>query len=391
MLPIRHAQSLVALAFTLVLAACSGKDAGSAGAMQMPPPAVNVITLKAGEVAIHEQLPGRLEASRIAEVRARVSGIVEKRLFEEGSDVKAGQLLFQIDDAPYKARYAAAKAQQAKAEAVIAEAEYQAERYQRLAADNAVSELELIRANAQLNQAKAQLEAAKADVISTKIDLDYTRVTSPIDGRIGRGFVTEGALVSQSAATPMATVQQTGSMYVNVRQNSDVLLQRYRANAKGELVLKQDDSAVNVDIILPDGSVYPHSGQLLFSDINVDEGTGQLMLRAEIPNPDGLLMPGLFVQVRMHQASYKNAFLVPQRAVMRSSQGDMVYIVAEDNVLKVRPVTVAGSTEGQWIITGGISDGEKLMVDGFQKARPNTPVSPVPVDVEDKASAADAP
>lgn len=384
MLPIRHVKSLGSLLLVAALAACSGQENGAG--MQMPPPEVNVITLQSGDVALNEVLPGRLEASRVAEVRARVSGIVEKRLFTEGGDVKAGDVLFQIDDAPYKARYAAALAQQANADAVIAEAKYQAERYQRLAKDNAISELELIRANAQLDQAKAQLEAAKAEVVSTKIDLDYTRVVAPIDGRIGRAFVTEGALVSQAAATPLATVQQTSSMYVNVQQSSRALLQRYRANAAGELVMQQDNSAVQVDIILPDGSVYPHQGQLLFSDINVDQGTGQVMLRAEIPNPESLLLPGLFVQVRLTQATLPGAFLVPQRAVMRNEKADVVFIVGEDNILKIRPVTVAGSVDGQWVITAGVSNGEKLMVDGFQKARPDAPVSPVVLNADQSAA-----
>lgn len=376
----RHTKRFGVFIAALVLAACSKQGAAPAGGMQMPPPQVNVIELKAGEVALNEQLPGRLEASRVAEVRARVSGIVEKRLFVEGSDVKAGDLLFQIDDAPYRAKLAAAKAQQAKAEAALAEASYQAERIKNLEQQKAVSEFDLIKANAQLEQAKAQLEAAKAEVVSAGIDLDYTKVKAPIDGRIGRGFVTEGALVSPTAATLMATVQQTQTMYVNVQQSSELLLQRYRANEKGELALLEGDEAVQVEIVLPDGKAYPHKGKLLFSDINVDRGTGQLMLRAEIPNPNGVLMPGLFVKVNLHQASYTNAFLVPQRAVSRNSKGDTVMIVDKENILNVRPVTVAGSVDGKWLITQGVEQGEKLMVDGFQKARPGAPVAPVSVD-----------
>lgn len=379
---IRHAKQLTVLMTALILAACSKPEgaAGGGAGMQMPPPEVNVVTLSSAEVALHEVLPGRLEASRVAEVRARVSGIVEKRLFVEGSDVKAGDQLFQIDDAPYRARHAAAKAQQAKAQAALAEASYQAERFERLKQTNAVSEFDVIKANAQLDQAKAQLEAAKAEVVSASIDLDYTKVKAPIDGRIGRGFVTEGALVNPSSATLMATVQQTNSMYVNVQQSSELLLQRYRANASGELMMMEGDEAVEVEILLPDGKAYPHKGKLLFSDINVDRGTGQLMLRAEIPNPNGLLMPGLFVQVRLHQASYPKAFSVPQRAVMRNSSGDVVFIIDKENVLNVRPVTVAGSVDGQWVITSGVEDGELLMVDGFQKSRPGAPVKPVVLD-----------
>lgn len=376
-----YISKLIAIGVVMLLAACSEQEQ-SAAANTPPPPAVNVISLEPKEVALTEVLPGRLEASRIAEVRARVTGIVEKRLFTEGSEVKAGDILFQIDDAPYRARYAAAVAQVANAKAVLAEAQYQAERYQRLANDKAISELELIRANAQLDQAKAQLAAAEADKLSSKIDLDYTQVSAPIAGRIGRAFVTEGALVSQNSADLLANVQQIDTMYINFQESSRKLLQRYKANAAGELILPEDGST-KVNIILPDGSVYAHQGHLLFSDINVDQGTGQVMLRAEIANPDGLLMPGLFVQVQLTQASYAHAFSVPQRAVMRGDQGDSVMIVDENNILQPRPVSVAGSVDGQWIITQGLKAGERLMVDGFQKSRPNAPVNPIAIDQDD--------
>lgn len=378
-----HFKSLMLVATLIALAACSDQGKDQHGQLP-PPPAVNVISLEAKEIALTDVLPGRLEASRVAEVRARVTGIVEKRLFTEGSDVKAGDVLFQIDDAPYRARYAAALAQEAKAKAVLAEADYQAERFQRLAKEKAISELELIRANAQRAQAQAQLEFAKADVVSSKIDLDYTRVTAPIDGRIGRAFVTEGALVNQSTANLLANVQQVDRMYINFQESSRKLLQRYRANEAGELVLPKDGS-IKVSVILPDGSLYAQQGHLLFSDINVDQGTGQVLLRAEIANPDALLMPGLFVQVQLTQASLANAFPVPQRAVMRGDQGDTVMIVDKDNILQVRPVSVAGSVDGQWIITEGVKAGELLMVDGFQKARPTMPVTPIAID-QDKAS-----
>ena len=380
---LRSINNVITLTLVMVLAACSEQNKDIAR-QAPPPPAVNVISLESKEVALTEVLPGRLEASRVAEVRARVTGIVEKRLFTEGSDVKAGDVLFQIDDAAYRARYAAAVAQQANAQAVLAEADYQAERYQRLAKEKAISELELIRANAQLDQAKAQLAAAKAVVQSSKIDLDYTQVKAPIDGRIGRAFVTEGALVSQSDASLLANVQQVDKMYINFQESSRKLLQRFRANAAGELVLPKDGS-IKVSVILPDGSLYAQQGHLLFSDINVDQGTGQVLLRAEVANPDALLMPGVFVQVQLTQASLANAFPVPQRAVMRGDKGDTVMIVDKDNILQVRPVSVAGSVKGQWIITEGVKVGEQLMVDGFQKARPNAPVTPVAID-QDKAS-----
>lgn len=377
MITTRTLKYLSAASLLCLVAACAN-DKGQA-TQDFPPPQVNVMKVQASDVDLTEVLPGRVEASRVAEVRARVTGIVEKRLFVEGSNVEQGQSLFVIDDAPYRARYEAALAQQAKAEAALEEADYQAKRYQRLIEQKAISEHELVRANAQQMQAKAQLQAAAAEVKASKIDLDYTRVKSPIAGRIGRELVTEGALVSQSAATLLANVQQIDKVYVNFQQSSQALLQRYRANEEGKLVIPQDD-VLTVDVLLPDGSIYPHQGRLLFSDINVEQSTGQVLLRAELDNPEGLLMPGLFVQVRITQASLPNAFAVPQRAVMRNNQGDSVMVVDADNILTVRPVTIAGSVGGKWVITQGLNNGDKLMLEGFQKARPNAPVTPIDVD-----------
>lgn len=358
------------------LVACSDEPQSAAEA---PPAEVNIMTLEAGEVALSETLPGRIEASRTAEVRARVTGIVEKRLFTEGSMVEKGELLFLIDPAPYQARYEAALAQQAKAEAALEEADYQAQRYQRLYKDKAISEHELIRAKAQLLQAKAQLKAAKADVKTSKIDLDYTEVKAPIAGHIGRELVTEGALVSQSSASLMANIQQTEQVYINFQESSRALLQRYRQTESGKLALPKDNS-VEVSLILPDGSEYQHQGHLLFSDINVEQSTGQILMRAAIDNPDNLLMPGLFVQVKITQASLPHAFSVPQRAVVRGEAGDTVMIVNDDDILEQRKVTVAGGVDGLWVITDGLEQGERLMLDGFQKARVGQKVAPVSVD-----------
>ena len=372
----RHVRSVSALLFAALLTACG--DNG--GAMpEMPPPAVGVMTVSSASHALRETLPGRLEASRVAEVRARVSGIVEQRLFTEGSDVKAGELLFRIDDAPYAARRDAAEASVASADAALYQARYQAERYESLRQDNAVSEHDLVRAKAELKQAEAALLAARAELKAATIDLQYTRVTAPVSGRIGRGFVTEGALVSQAEATPMALIQQIDPMYINLQQDSRRQFQRYLAASAGRLTLQQRD-AVDIELLLDDGSVYPHKGRLLFSDINVDSGTGQRTLRVEMPNPDGLLLPGMFVQARLAQVVYEQAFLLPQQAVMRSDQGDSVFVVGKDNVLQLRQVTVAGSSEGRWLVVDGLQDGDVVMTDGFQKARPGGPVQPVFVD-----------
>lgn len=372
---------LAASALLCALAACSAEKQGDEKAA--PPVEVNVMTLRASDIALTETLPGRVEASRTAEVRARVTGIVEKRLFTEGSMVEKNDVLFLIDPAPYQARYEAALAQQAKAQAVLEEADYQAQRYQRLYKDKAISEHELIRANAQKMQAKAQLRAAQAEVKTSKIDLDYTEVKAPIAGHIGRELVTEGALVSQSAATLMANVQQTDQVYVNFQESSQALLQRYRQTESGKLALPKDDS-VSVILLLPDGSEYPHQGHLLFSDINVEQSTGQVLMRAVIDNPEGLLMPGLFVQVKLTQASLPNAFSVPQRAVVRSAMGDSVMIIDDENRMRRRDVSIAGSIEGRWVITEGVKQGERIMVDGFQKAKVDQEVQPVVLENSQK-------
>lgn len=369
---------LGATALLCVLAACSAEKQGDEEAA--PPVEVNVMTLQASDIALTETLPGRVEASRTAEVRARVTGIVEKRLFTEGSMVEKNDVLFLIDPAPYQARYEAALAQQAKAQAALEEADYQAQRYQRLYKDKAISEHELIRANTQKMQAEAQLKAAQAEIKTSKIDLDYTEVKAPIAGHIGRELVTEGALVSQSAATLMANVQQTDQVYVNFQESSQALLQRYRQTESGKLALPKDES-ITVSLILPDGTEYDEQGRLLFSDINVDQSTGQVLMRAVIDNPDGVLMPGLFVQVKLTQASLPNAFSVPQRAVVRSAAGDSVMIVDDENILRKRAVSIAGSVDGRWVITEGVKQGERLMLDGFQKAKPDQEVTPITLNV----------
>lgn len=386
----RQAHYVAALVAMLSIASCD-KSATDPGAMLPPPSAVSVITLQSGDVALQHELPGRLEASRIAEVRARVSGIVEKRLFTEGADVKAGQSLFQIDAAPYEAVYQSALAQLARAEADFEGADYQAKRYQQLFAGKSVSEFDLVRANAQQKQSQAQVMAARAAVTSAKIDLDYSKVEAPIDGRIGRGLVTEGALVSQSQATPLAIIQQTDPMLVTFSQDSNELLAMYQAQASGKLVSKDKKQPIIVHLLLADGSEYQHPGQLLFSDITVDASTAQVQLRAEIPNPEGVLLPGMFVRVKFEQASYPGAFLIPQQALTRSETGDTVFIVGDDNVMNVRPVKVVGSVNNQWLVNEGLKNGEQLMVDGFQKARPGSQVTPMPWEAAAATGNADQP
>ncbi|HZV93868.1 MAG TPA: efflux RND transporter periplasmic adaptor subunit [Caldimonas sp.] len=366
------------------LAGCGPKassSAGGAGAAP-PPPEVGVITVKTQPVGLITELPGRLEASRVAQVRARVAGIVEKRLFTEGSDVKAGQPLFRIDSAPYRATVASAQAALARAQAGVTQATAQAERYKPLLAANAISKQDYINAVAAQKTAEADVAAARATLQSGQINLGYATVTAPISGRIGRALVTEGALVGQGEATPLAVVQQIDPMYVNFTQSTTDVLKLRRAIASGKF--KRADGrgdAASVRIILEDGSEYPQPARLLFTDLTVDQTSGQVTLRAEVPNPQGLLLPGMYVRVRLEQAQTPDGILVPQQAVQRGSTGDSVMVVGADGKVSPRQVKVGSAKDGQWIILDGLKPGEQVMVDGFQKLQmmpPGTAVKAVP-------------
>ena len=368
--------ALSALGLASLLAACSDKTPSAPGG-GMPPPQVGVLRVTPGEIGLVSELPGRVEASRVAQVRARAAGILQQRLFREGSDVKAGQALFAIDASPYQAAFDSAQASLAKAEANLAQASALAERYQPLAEAKAISQQEFVNAQAARKQAQADVAVARAAVQTARINLDQTRVTAPIAGRIGRALVTEGALVGQGEATPLALVQQIDPVYVNFTQSADEALQLRRAFESGRLKRAGSDSA-SVRVLLPDGSEHGRSGKLLFSDLSVDAGSGQVTLRAEVPNPGGLLLPGLYVRVRLEQAKADNAIMLPQQAVTRSEQGDSVMVVAEDGSFAPRPVKVGAQQGGNWIILEGLKAGEQVMVDGFQKLRGAKVVKPVP-------------
>ncbi len=381
------AAALAALALT-VLAACGGKDAapgaaapGGPGGGTPPPPQVGVITVEPRAVALQTELPGRVEAVRVAHVRARASGIVLKRLFREGSQVKAGELLFQIDPAPYQAALDSAIATLARSQATLAQNTATADRYRPLAEARAISQQDYVNAAAAQKASEADVAAGRAGVQTARINLGYTQVTAPIAGIIGRALVTEGALVSASEATQLAQVQQTSTVYVNFTQSSADVLRLRKAMAANQLRRpdKAGGDALAVRVVLEDGSELPRTGQLLFSDLTVDATSGQITLRAEVPNPDGLLLPGQYVRVRLSQAELPSAILLPQQAVTRSSQGDTVLVVGEGNKPGPRQVKVGNSQNGQWVITGGLNAGDKVIVDGFQKmAAPGAPVTPVP-------------
>ena len=342
-----------------------------------PPPTVGVIRVQSADVGLLSELPGRTEASRIAQVRARAAGILQARRFEEGSDVREGQLLFSIDPSPYQAALASAQAQLARAEGTLMQAQAQAERAKPLLEAKAISEQESINAQAARRQAEAEVAAARAAVQVAQLNLSHASVAAPIAGRIGRALVTEGALVGQGEATALALIQQVDPMFVNFTQPAGDVLRLRSAIESGRLKTAGKDAAV-ITLVLEDGSVHPQKGRLLFSDLSVDQGTGQIALRAIVPNPKKTLLPGLFVRVQLEQALAPGAMLVPQQAVSRGALGDTVRVVGEDNMVEQRPVKIGPARGAQWVVLEGLKDGEQVMVDGFQKLRGKGPVKPVP-------------
>jgi membrane fusion protein, multidrug efflux system len=366
----------VTLAALVLLSACGDKTAAAPGAGgPRPPPEVGVIVAKFEPVALQTELPGRVEPVRTAQVRARVNGVVLKRLFTEGSEVKAGQSLFQIDPAPYAAALNSAQATLGKAQANLTQASTQAERYKPLVEANAVSKQEYVNVVAAQKQAEADVAAARAQVQIAQINSGYANVRAPISGRIGRALVTEGALVSAAEATQLALIQQTSTVYVNFTQSATEL-QRLRKSANLKV---RGDGALPVTILLDDGSELPAKGKLLFSDVSVDPTSGQVTLRAEVPNADGALLPGQYVRARLSQAELPAGMLVPQQAVTRGSQGDTVIIVGPDGKPGPRPVKIGSQQGTNWVILDGIKEGEQVVVDGFQKMQaPGMSVKPVP-------------
>jgi membrane fusion protein (multidrug efflux system) len=364
------------LCAALLLAACGAGNAPPAAST--PPPAeVGVVSASPTSVGLVAELPGRTEASRVAQVRARVAGILQKRLFAEGSDVKAGQPLFQIDDLPYRALLASAQATQTRAEANLVQAKAQAERYKPLLEANAISQQDYVNAVAAQKLAEADIAVAKAAVQTAQINVGYAAVTAPISGRIGRALVTEGALVGQGEATQLALVQQIDPLYVNFTQSAAEVMRLRAAIARGQLEGGGAARAA-VSVVLEDGSLYPQRGRLLFSDLTVDPSSDQITLRAELPNPKGTLLPGLYVRVRVEQAQAPAAMLLPQQAVARAGDGDSVLVVAADGKVSKRPVKLGSAQGAQWVVLGGLSPGEQVIVEGFQKLRGNAPVKAVP-------------
>ena len=362
----------VAALAVLALAGCNERP-------QMNPgmPQVSVVTVQPKPASIVSDLPGRVDAVRDAQIRARVTGIVQKIEFEQGGDVKEGQLLFKIDPAPYVAARNQAAAQLKQAQADLYSAKALANRYAPLVKANAVSKQEYDNAVANYRQAEASVAAAKANLDNASINLGYTDVTSPITGRIGKPLVTEGALVEATSATQMALVQQLDPVYIDFTQSTVDLAKLRKAFASGQMQ-REGENAARVDVVLEDGSVYGHPGKLLFTGITVDPTTGQVNLRAEVPNPDNILLPGMYVRVRVNEGTDQQALLVPQQSLQRTADGMQSLMLVKDNKIEQVPVTTGSVIDNQWLITSGLKAGDVVVVEGFQKIRPGAPVQASP-------------
>lgn len=355
------------LASATLLASCgSGTPQGPGGpGGGMPPPEVDVVVIGTGTVTLTQDLPGRVQAIRSAQIRARVEGVVEKRLFAEGTEVKAGAPLFLIDARTYRASAESAQADLALAKVTV-------ERYKPLLEVKAVSQQEFDAAIAKQKQAEAALARAE-------LDLENASVPSPISGRIGRALVTEGALVGKGEATQLALVEQLDPIYVNFTQSGSELLRLKKAFQSGKLQASTD---VKVDLVLEDGSAYGQKGRLTFSDLAMDPNTGAVTLRAEFPNPRRELLPGMFVRIRFPQGNIDNAIKVPQRAVQTSPLGQQVLVVGDDGKVAPRPVKTGGMSGTDWIIADGLKGGEQVIVNGLQKAKPGSVVKPVAINAD---------
>ncbi|EMU4741908.1 multidrug efflux RND transporter periplasmic adaptor subunit MtrC [Neisseria gonorrhoeae] len=359
----------LAASVALALSSCGKADEAAQGGQpagrEAPAPVVGVVTVHPQTVALTVELPGRLESLRTADVRAQVGGIIQKRLFQEGSYVRAGQPLYQIDSSTYEASLESARAQLATAQATLAKADADLARYKPLVAADAISKQEYDAAVTAKRSAEAGVKAAQAAIKSAGINLNRSRITAPISGFIGQSKVSEGTLLNAGDVTVLATIRQTNPMYVNVTQSASEVMKLRRQIAEGKLLAA--DGAIAVGIKFDDGTVYPEKGRLLFADPTVNESTGQITLRAAVPNDQNILMPGLYVRVLMDQVAADNAFVVPQQAVTRGAK-DTVMIVNAQGGMEPREVMVAQQQGTNWIVTSGLKDGDKVVVDGISIA-----------------------
>lgn len=364
----------LALAGSLLLNACGGEQQNSPAGGMPGAPVVTVVTVQPEPVPVTAELPGRTSPYLVAELRPQVSGIVKERLFKEGSDVKAGQVLYRIDPASYQAAFDSARANLARAEANLQATKLKAGRYAVLVKIEAVSAQANDEAQAAQKQAQAEVGAAKAALDKARVDLDFTRVTSPIAGRIGRSSVTAGALVTANQEAALATVQQLDPIYVDLTQSSAELLRMKRDFESGRLQ-RAGGNAVPVQLVLEDGSVYGFAGKLAFSEVTVDQATGSVTLRAVFPNPKNDLLPGMYVRARLTQGVNQDAMLVPHAAISRTPRGEaQALVVNADNKVEARIVRTEQSTGDKWVVTEGLAAGDRVIVEGLQKVKPGVPV-----------------
>ncbi|WP_028885777.1 efflux RND transporter periplasmic adaptor subunit [Teredinibacter turnerae] len=378
--PIFRTLSLGLLA-AMALSGCQqDAGAGAAAGGERPPTQVAVVTLKPQTVKLTSELPGRTVATRQAEVRPQITGLIQRRLFEEGSHVEAGQQLYQIDPARYDAALSTARANLARAKANLNSSDTQYKRYQELLKDKAVSQRDFDNAEASYLQGKAEVAVADAAVKTAQIDLAYTKVLAPISGRIGKSNVTEGALVTAGQAATLATIHQLDPIYVDVAQPAKELLKLRRQAMAGTL---QRDDLGKVQILMEDGSLYEHAGTMQFSEMSVNQSTGSVTVRALVPNPDHLLMPGLFVRAVLEEGARNNALLVPQRGVTRNRQGEATaLVVAANNTVESRTLQLGQTINNHWLVESGLQAGDRVIVEGLQKTAPGAPVQAVELNAE---------
>ncbi|WP_158783856.1 efflux RND transporter periplasmic adaptor subunit [Pantoea sp. BAV 3049] len=376
--------AVLMLSGSLVLTGCDNKEAQQGGQQQAPE--VGVVTLKSAPLTVTTDLPGRTSSFRVAEVRPQVSGIILKRNFVEGSDIKAGESLYQIDPATYQAAYDSAKGDLVQAQANAQIAALTVKRYKPLLGTKYISQQDYDTAVATASQTAAAVQVAKANVETARINLAYTKVTSPISGRIGKSSVTEGALVQSAQTTALATVQQLDPLYVDVTQSSEDFMRLRSELNSGKL--QQNNGKAQVKLLLQDGSEYAQAGTLEFSDVTVDETTGSITLRAVFPNPDHSLLPGMFVRARLDEGINPSALLVPQQAVTRTPTGQATaMVVGADNKVEVRNLTTDQAIGDKWLVTGGLKEGDKVITVGVQRAKPGAQVTPQEVSTDSAGQA----
>ncbi|MEN3348933.1 MAG: rane fusion protein multidrug efflux system [Bradyrhizobium sp.] len=358
-----------------LLAGCDDANTATAAA-QAPEPDVSVVTVKPQARAILRELPGRIAPTRVSEVRPRVSGIIVNRMFSQGSEVKVGDPLYQIDPRPFEVELQSTEAALSRAKAVQEQASLQARRVATLTSQRAAPEAENEKAIAMLKQAEADVQGREAEVARARLNLDYATIRAPIDGTIGAAVVSEGALVVQNDAASLATIQQLDPIYADFQQSVTEMNQLRRAYDNGDLDRIASD-AVKVRLVLDDGAIYPLQGKLLFSDAKVDAHTGQVTLRGEFPNPHRILLPGMYVRVQIEQGIDTDAIAVPQQAVQRNGGGGSeVFVVKPDNLVAVQPVRTGSLQGGTWFITDGLKAGDRVVVEGFQKFAAGDKVRP---------------